>query len=102
MGVSAAALSTFARFSPKIKARYDYGFLIFILTFAFISVSGFRLQEIIDLARNRWATIVIGVFSSLLISIFVFPVWAGEDLHNLIANNIDKLASSLEGTYNMI
>ncbi|CAO2840905.1 unnamed protein product [Amaranthus hypochondriacus] len=92
-----AALSTFARFSPKIKARYDYGFLIFILTFAFISVSGFRLQEIIDLARNRWATIVIGVFSSLLISIFVFPVWAGQDLHNLIANNIDKLANSLEG-----
>ncbi|XP_021719958.1 aluminum-activated malate transporter 2-like [Chenopodium quinoa] len=91
-----ASLSTYARFYPKIKARYDYGFLIFILTFSLISISGFRVEEIIDLARDRWATILIGVFGSLLVSILVFPVWAGEDLHNLIANNFDKLANSLD------
>ncbi|KNA25977.1 hypothetical protein SOVF_001550 [Spinacia oleracea] len=92
-----ASLSTYARFCPKIKARYDYAFLIFILTFSFISISGFRVRDIIDLARDRWATILIGVFGSLLVSILVFPVWAGQDLHNLIANNLHKLAISLDG-----
>ncbi|KAJ6777995.1 ALUMINUM-ACTIVATED MALATE TRANSPORTER 7 [Salix koriyanagi] len=54
-----ATISTFLRFFPEIKARYDYGHLIFILTFAMIS--------------------------------------AGEDLHNLITLNIEKLGNFLEG-----
>eukprot|EP00258_Populus_trichocarpa_P048310 XP_024464329.1 aluminum-activated malate transporter 2 [Populus trichocarpa] len=32
-----ATISTFLRFLPKIKSRYDYGMLIFILTFSMIS-----------------------------------------------------------------
>ncbi|KAI7751552.1 hypothetical protein M8C21_030986, partial [Ambrosia artemisiifolia] len=65
------AAATFSRFIPHIKKKYDYGVLIFILTFSLVSVS--------------------------VISMFVFPVWAGEDLHKLIVTNLEKLASFLEG-----
>ncbi|XVF47002.1 hypothetical protein PTKIN_Ptkin03bG0074200 [Pterospermum kingtungense] len=92
-----AAVSTFARFYPKIKARYDYGLLIFILTFTLISISGFRDDEILDMTHKRLSTILIGCSTCVIISILLFPVWAGEDLHNLIASNIEKLGSFLEG-----
>lgn len=94
----AAAVTTFARFYPKFKARYDYGLLIFILTFSMISVSGFRDDEILDLAHERLSTILIGCSTCVIISILIFPVWSGEDLHNLIASNMEKLGSFLEGT----
>ncbi|XP_058088613.1 aluminum-activated malate transporter 8 [Magnolia sinica] len=92
-----AAAATFARFFPGIKARYDYGVVIFILTFSLVAVSGYRVDEIIELAHQRLSTIIIGGFTCVLIAIFVCPVWAGEDLQNLIAQNIEKLSCFLEG-----
>ncbi|CAF1924255.1 unnamed protein product [Brassica oleracea var. botrytis] len=91
-----AALSTFVRFFPRVKARYDYGILIFILTFSLISVSGFREDEILDLAHKRLSTVIMGGVSCVLISIFVCPVWAGQDLHSLIASNLDTLSHFLQ------
>ncbi|AEE28290.1 Aluminum-activated malate transporter [Arabidopsis suecica] len=91
-----AALSTFVRFFPRVKARYDYGVLIFILTFALISVSGFREDEILDLAHKRLSTVIMGGVSCVLISIFVCPVWAGQDLHSLLASNFDTLSHFLQ------
>ncbi|GMH07346.1 hypothetical protein Nepgr_009186 [Nepenthes gracilis] len=89
--------STFMRVFPNIMARYDYRFVIFMLTFCFISITGFRMDEVLELARRRLSTIAVGVFVGLLISMFVFPDWAGEDLHNLIALNHEKLGNFLEG-----
>ncbi|XP_054779253.1 aluminum-activated malate transporter 2-like [Prosopis cineraria] len=91
-----AAIATFIRFFPKIKARYDYGLLIFILTFSLISVSGFREDEIIEMAHKRLSTIFIGGSACVMISIFVCPVWAGEELHSLIALNLESLANFLQ------
>lgn len=96
--VCAAAASSFTRFIPRIKARYDYGVLIFILTFSLVSVTGYRVDKILELANERLSTIGIGGATCIIVSIFVCPVWAGEDLHKLIASNIEKLASYLEGT----
>ncbi|XP_010034240.2 aluminum-activated malate transporter 2 [Eucalyptus grandis] len=92
-----ATSSTFIRFFPRVKAKYDYGMLIFILTFALVSVSGFREDEILVFAHKRLSTIVIGGSACLIISVIVCPVWAGEDLHLLIALNMEKLANFLEG-----
>ncbi|XXG62530.1 hypothetical protein AAC387_Pa05g0869 [Persea americana] len=92
-----AAASTFARFFPGIKARYDYGVVIFILTFSLVAVSGYRVDELIKLADQRLSTIILGSCTCLLISVCVCPVWAGEDLQKLIANNMEKLAMFLEG-----
>ncbi|KAK4482741.1 hypothetical protein RD792_009908 [Penstemon davidsonii] len=92
-----AVASTFIRFFPKVKARYDYGMLIFILTFCFVSISGYRSDEILDLAQKRLSTILIGASTCLIVSILVCPVWAGEDLHLLVSRNIEKLGNFLEG-----
>ncbi|CDY30563.1 BnaA04g15700D [Brassica napus] len=92
-----AALSTFVRFFPRVKARYDYSLLIFILTFALISVSGFREEQVLVLTHKRISTVIIGGLSCVLISIFVCPVWAGQDLHSLLASNVEKLSFFLLG-----
>lgn len=94
----AASVVTFCRFFPKLRARFDYGLLIFILTFSLISVSGYRDDEVIDMAQRRLTTILIGGSATVLICIFICPVWAGEDLHKLTASNIEKLGNFLEGT----
>ncbi|OAY84671.1 Aluminum-activated malate transporter 1 [Ananas comosus] len=92
-----AAGATFSRFIPEIKARYDYGVTIFILTFSLVAVSSYRVEELIQMAHQRVSTIAIGVATCLGTTVFVFPVWAGEDLHKQVANNLDKLATFLEG-----
>ncbi|XP_026412163.1 aluminum-activated malate transporter 2-like [Papaver somniferum] len=89
-----AVVALFIRFFPGIKARYDYGVLMFILTFCLVSVSGYREDEILELAHKRVSTIAIGCLTCV---IFVFPVWAGLDLHKLIARNIEKQADFLQG-----
>ena len=81
-----------------MKAKYDYGLVIFILTFFLISVSGYRDEEVLEMAHKRVSTILIGGFTVLFVCIFICPVWAGDDLHNLTANNIVKVANFLEGT----
>lgn len=98
---NAAAGSTFLRFFPKIKARYDYGVVIFILTFCLVTVSGYRMEEILELAHQRLSTIIIGGATCMVISMFICPVWAGEDLHKLVASNIEKLANYLQGIFTL-
>lgn len=93
----AAAASTFTRFVPRIKARYDYGVMIFILTFSLVSVSGYQVEELLVLAHQRLSTIIIGGATCIVVSMCIYPVWAGEDLHKLVASNIEKLADYLEG-----
>ncbi|KAK3142651.1 hypothetical protein QOZ80_4BG0349510 [Eleusine coracana subsp. coracana] len=92
-----ASAATFSRFIPEIKARYDYGVTIFILTFSLVAVSSYRVNELIQLAHQRGSTVGIGVVTCLFTSIFIFPIWAGDDLHSLTADNLDKLAEFLAG-----
>ncbi|XP_073054829.1 aluminum-activated malate transporter 2-like [Primulina eburnea] len=91
-----AAVVTFLRFHPKLKARYDYGLMIFILTFSLICVSGYRDDEVLDMAYVRLSTVLIGGAVSVFICVFLRPIWAGEDLHGLTAANIEKLGIFLE------
>ncbi|KAK7261167.1 hypothetical protein RIF29_27472 [Crotalaria pallida] len=88
---------TYMRFLPQIKARYDYGLLVFILTLCLVSVSSYRSNEIIEIAKKRVITILAGGLISLLVCIFVYPVWSGDDLHKLVSQNIEKLGNFLEG-----
>eukprot|EP00253_Pinus_taeda_P033182 PITA_33182 len=90
------ASATYLRFFPKIKRKYDYGVVIFILTFNMITVSGYRVDNIFRMAYERLSTIAIGSAISLVISLFVFPIWAGEDLHKSIIKKIEDLAVSIE------
>ncbi|KAH9316161.1 hypothetical protein KI387_024788, partial [Taxus chinensis] len=88
--------ATFFRFFPKIKVRYDYGVVVFILTFNMISVSGYRVDNIFRMAYERLSTIAIGCAVALVISLCICPIWAGEDLHDSTIKRIHGLADSLE------
>ncbi|KAH9316164.1 hypothetical protein KI387_024791, partial [Taxus chinensis] len=91
------AVSTFLRFNPKIKKKYDYGVVIFILTFSLIAISSYRVECLFQMAFQRIVSIMIGCAACFLINLFVFPIWAGDDLHNLIISNLEALAGSIEG-----
>ncbi|XP_058106350.1 aluminum-activated malate transporter 10-like [Magnolia sinica] len=92
-----ASAATFSRFIPTVKTRFDYGVSIFILTFSLVTVSGYRVNQLVELAHQRLSTIAIGGALCMVISMLVCPVWAGNDLHLLIARNMEKLAMSLDG-----
>ncbi|KAL2510655.1 Aluminum-activated malate transporter 12 [Abeliophyllum distichum] len=91
------AAATYARLVPKIKRRYDYGALVFILTFNLVVVSGVRAEKVMDLARERLSTIGMGFGVCIFISLLVFPTWASDELHYSTASKFDKLAYSIEG-----
>jgi uncharacterized membrane protein YccC len=95
----AAERVTFFRFSPKLKARYDYGMIIFILTFCLISLSDLTGNKLLEVAYERLLTIIIGSCIAITVCIFICPVWIGEDLHNKIVGNIERVADFLEGKY---
>ncbi|KAK4607199.1 hypothetical protein RGQ29_001142 [Quercus rubra] len=63
-----ASTVTFVRFFPTMNATYDYRLLIFILTLI-----------------------------TIVTCICIRSVWIGEELQNLIANNIEKLGNFLQG-----
>lgn len=90
-----AAAATFSRFIPTVKARFDYGVTIFILTYSLVAVSGYRVDELAALAQQRVSTIAIGIFLCLSVSVLICPVWAGKELHLLTTRNMDKLAAAV-------
>ncbi|XP_071703775.1 aluminum-activated malate transporter 10-like [Rutidosis leptorrhynchoides] len=99
MGISLfilASATTFSRFIPVVKARFDYGCTIFILTYSLVSVSGYRVDHLLNVAHERLSTIIIGTCLCIITSMLIFPVWAGVELHLLIPRNMDKLATSLD------
>ncbi|GJV89831.1 aluminum-activated malate transporter 8-like protein [Tanacetum coccineum] len=69
----AVAVASFSRFIPGIKRRYDYGCLIFILTFSLVAVSGYRVEKLIELAHHRFSTIIFGGATGILVSMCVCP-----------------------------
>ena len=93
---------TFVRFFPEMKARYDYGLIILMLTFSMVSISGYRDEEALTIAYDRVLTIIAGCVIAVLVCIFICPVWVGEDLQRLIAANLEKLGCFLEGMQNKL
>ncbi|KAL5215820.1 hypothetical protein ABZP36_007221 [Zizania latifolia] len=91
-----AAAATFSRFIPTVKARFDYGVTIFILTYSLVAVSGYRVDALVAMAQQRVSTIGIGIFICLVVCLLVCPIWAGQELHRLTARNMDKLAGAVE------
>lgn len=96
----AGAAATYIRFIPSIKKNYDYGVVIFLLTFNLLTVSSYRVDHVFKLAHDRFYTIAIGCAVCLVMSLFVFPNWSGEDLHHSTAFKLDGLAKSIEGMPN--
>ncbi|MCO5603548.1 hypothetical protein L7F22_057699 [Adiantum nelumboides] len=86
---------TFARLWPSWKT-YEYGFRTFLITFSLIMVAEYRQGDPLDTAINRFLIILMGAGIGLSVNLFVFPLWAGEELHDFIAKNFESVADSLE------
>ncbi|RLM54521.1 hypothetical protein C2845_PM10G11360 [Panicum miliaceum] len=91
-----ASTATYSRFMPTMKARFDYGVTIFILTYTLVAVGGYRVDEVAYMARHRLTTIAIGAAICFAVCALIFPVWAGQELHDQVARNMDKLAAAVE------
>ncbi|KAJ9547645.1 hypothetical protein OSB04_020188 [Centaurea solstitialis] len=89
-------LATYCRMIPSIKKKYDYGFMIFILTFSLVAVSGLRADKISKLARERLTTIGMGYAVCIITNFLIFPMWAGQELHHLTSSRFNKLACCIE------
>jgi hypothetical protein len=89
-------MATFSRFIPTVKARFDYGVTIFILTYSLVAVSGYRVDALVAMAQQRVCTIAIGVSMCVAICALICPVWAGQELHRATVRNMDKLAEAVE------
>ncbi|KAL8150557.1 hypothetical protein V2J09_020365 [Rumex salicifolius] len=87
--------ATYIRFIPYIKKNYDYGVVIFLLTFNLITQSSYRAQDVVHVARDRLNMIAIGCGMCLLMSLLVFPIWSGQDLHNVTVSKLEGLARSI-------
>ncbi|KAL3642740.1 hypothetical protein CASFOL_013555 [Castilleja foliolosa] len=92
-----ATTATFIRFIPKVKKKYDYGVMVFILSFSLGVVTGHWTTDILKLARQRLSIAIVGGTTCVVISTLICPVWSGQDLHNLVSGNIEKLADFLQG-----
>ncbi|KAK9095387.1 hypothetical protein Scep_026856 [Stephania cephalantha] len=90
------SFATYLRFFPYVKKNYDYGVLIFILTFNLITVSSYRVENVLNIARERSYMIAIGCGICLLMALLVFPNWSGQDLHNSAVFKLESLATSIE------
>ncbi|KAD4385062.1 hypothetical protein E3N88_25230 [Mikania micrantha] len=91
------AISTYLRFIPNVKKNYDYGVVIFLLTFNLITISSYRVENVLKMASERLYTMAIGCGICILMSLFIFPIWSGQDLHNFSASKLEGLAKSIQG-----
>ncbi|KAM0059864.1 putative aluminum-activated malate transporter [Helianthus debilis subsp. tardiflorus] len=93
----AGSISCFLKLYPSMK-MHDFGFRVFMLSFTIVLESG--TSDFAQETISRSLLIAVGACVCFSVTICVYPIWAGEDLHKLVVKNFRGVASSLEGCVN--
>ncbi|BAT85430.1 hypothetical protein LR48_Vigan902s000600 [Vigna angularis] len=92
------SFATYLRLVPSIKKRYDYGVMIFLLTFNLVVVSVTRVNvKVWELAGERLLNILMGFIVCVCVNLLVFPLWASDELHDSIVSRFLDLANTIQG-----
>ncbi|KAL6326193.1 hypothetical protein AAG906_001588 [Vitis piasezkii] len=77
-------------YGQYLKAKVDGGFGRDMLEFL---LKG----HVFGICNGLSSTILISSTTAVFVSIGICPMWAGDDLHKLVAGNVEKLGNFLEG-----
>ncbi|XAR70232.1 hypothetical protein NMG60_11027020 [Bertholletia excelsa] len=89
------AVTSFMKQWPSL-VPYEHGFRVVLFTYCLIIVSGYRMGNPIRTSIGRLYSIAIGGIVAILVNVLVFPIWAGEQLHEELVKSFDAVADSLE------
>ncbi|KAG6606059.1 Aluminum-activated malate transporter 9, partial [Cucurbita argyrosperma subsp. sororia] len=93
------SVTSFMKLWPSL-VPYEYGFRVILFTYCLIVVSGYRMGNPLRTAMDRLYSIAIGGFVAVLVNVLVFPIWAGEQLHEDLVATFNSLADSLQECVN--
>ncbi|CAI0400691.1 unnamed protein product, partial [Linum tenue] len=94
---SVAGGATYFR-QTQTRKVLDYGVNIFTLTFSLVAVSGLRIENVMEIARERLLMILLGFMTCIFTSLFVFPIWASDELHSSLSSRFHQLSTSFQGS----
>ncbi|RZS17311.1 hypothetical protein BHM03_00049437 [Ensete ventricosum] len=90
------AATSFVKLWPSC-VPYEYGFRVILFTYCLIVVSTYRMDNPMRTAMERLYSIAIGAAVTVGVNLLVFPIWAGEQLHEELVSSFYCVAESLEG-----
>ncbi|MED6203560.1 hypothetical protein PIB30_000647 [Stylosanthes scabra] len=89
------SIASMLRSLPRL-VQYEYGFRVIQISYCIIIISGYRMGNPIKTMMDRWYSIAIGGIISVFVNVFVYPMWAGDQLHKDLVKCFDSLSDSLQ------
>ncbi|KAF1898323.1 hypothetical protein Lal_00033090 [Lupinus albus] len=91
-------VGTYIRLIPRVKERYEYGVVTLMLTFNLVVMYGLRANEKVwEITRQRLLSILMGFIVCICVSLFIFPLWASDELHHSTVSTFHDLANTIQG-----